>query len=660
MDFFSAQDSARRRTWQLVLLFSLAVLGLIALTNLLVGGVLAWFGGYGAVTSLEQAVTRVPMEHWAAISAGVLLVVFGACLYKYLAVSAGGRAIAELAGGREINSSTDDPAQRRLLNVVAEMAIASGIPVPPVYLIDEDSINAFAAGRGTDDAVIGVTRGTLTHLNRDELQGVIGHEFSHILNGDTGINLRLIALLHGILFIGLIGQTLLRGGRYQRRSNNAMPVVILGVGLALIGYVGTFSGNLIKAAVSRQREFLADAASVQFTRNPRGIAEALKKIGGLSFGSGLSGNHVGELSHMYFGQAVTLFMNGLMATHPPLQKRIRAIQPSWNGHFVPLDAAMTTSPGASDSTSAFAGSTASSRLESLVGGALQEGGEVIAVELDPDALVEETGQPRAGRLEEARTLIDGLGGAALDATKDPWAARGLIYALLLSGDPDVLKRQLELIDARADAGVPDEVRKLAGTIARHDAVERTTLLSLSVPALKQLSKPQYETFIGNSIALIKLDRHIDLFEWVLHRLLLKDLTPHFENTRTPPPKYDRLTQLEPAIAVMLSSIARHGQGDATAQRAAFDAAAASIELKLEFDPEADENFSQLNEALRALRQLRALAKPKLIKAAALCVLHDGRADANEVALLQGIGATLDCPLPPTLARSGTHPPENDR
>jgi Zn-dependent protease with chaperone function len=652
MDFFSAQDSARRRTWLLVLLFGLAVLGLIVLTNLLVGGVIAWSGSYGQVASLEEAVTRLPMEHWAAISAGVLLVVFGACLYKYLAISAGGRAIAELAGGREINASTDDAAERRLLNVVAEMAIASGIPVPPVYLIDEDAINAFAAGRGTDDAVIGVTRGTLRHLNRDELQGVIGHEFSHILNGDTGINLRLIALLHGILFIGLIGQMLLRGSRYRRRSNNAMPVVILGVGLALIGFVGTFFGNLIKAAVSRQREFLADAAAVQFTRNPRGIAEALKKIGGLSFGSALSSSHVGELSHMYFGQAVTLFMNGLMATHPPLPKRIRAIQPSWNGHFVQLEAAVSETPSALDSARGLSGGLATG----LVGG----GAEVIAVELDPDALVEETGQPRPGRLEEARTLIDGLGAAALGATKDPWAARGLIYALLLSEEADVRRRQLEFIDTHADAGVPNEVRKLIGTIARHDAIERTTLLSLSVPALKQLSKPQYETFIGNSIALIKLDAHIDLFEWVLHRLLLKDLTPHFEKARTPAPKYDRLTQVKSAVAVTLSSLARHGQGDAAAQRAAFDAAMASIDLDAEFDTEPDDNFSRLNDALRRLRQLRALAKPKLIKAAALCVLHDGHADANEVTLLQGIGAALDCPLPATLARSGTHPPHNDR
>lgn len=648
MDFFTAQDSARRKTWQLVVLFGAAVLGLIVLTNLLVGAVIAWSGGYGQVASLEDAVTRVPMEHWAAISAGVLLVVCGACLFKYLALSAGGRAIAELAGGREINPSSDDPAERRLLNVVAEMAIASGIPVPPVYLIEDDAINAFAAGRGIDDAVIGVTRGTLTHLNRDELQGVIGHEFSHILNGDTGTNLRLIALLHGILFIGLIGQTLLRGGRYQRRSNNAMPVVILGVGLALIGYVGTFFGNLIKAAVSRQREYLADAASVQFTRNPRGIAEALKKIGGWSLGSGLSSSHAGELSHMYFGQAVTLFMNGLMATHPPLAKRIRAIQPSWNGHFVQLDVPRSKMSSRPDP----AGAPASA----FSGAQVVEGADVIAVELDPDALVEETGQPRPGRLEEARMLIDGLGAAALDATKDPWAARGLIYAILLSEEADVRTQQLKLIDAHADAGVPEEVRKLIGTLARHDATDRTTLLSLSIPALKQLSKPQYETFIRNSIALIKLDAHIDLFEWVLHRLLLKDLTPHFENTRKPAPKYDRLAPLTRDIAVVLSNIARHGQGEVAAQRAAFDAAMASVDLDAEFDTEPDENFSRLNEALRRLQQLRPLAKPKLLKAAALCVLHDGHAEPNEIALLQGIGATLDCPLPPTLARSGTHPP----
>ncbi len=214
----------------------------------------------------------------------MLICIAGASLYKYLALRSGGRAVVEMLGARQIDPASHVLAERRLLNVVEEMAIASGIRVPAVYRVDEDGINAFAAGFGTDDAVVCVTSGTLEHLNREELQGVIGHEFSHLLNGDSRLNLRLIALLNGILFLGIVGRLLLRGGAHTsgRRNSNAMPLIVLGVGLFVIGYAGTFCGNLIKAAVSRQREFLADAASVQFTRNParhRQCAEEDRRIG---------------------------------------------------------------------------------------------------------------------------------------------------------------------------------------------------------------------------------------------------------------------------------------------------------------------------------------------------------------------------------------------
>ncbi|CAN0494474.1 unnamed protein product, partial [Scytosiphon promiscuus] len=226
----------------------------------------------------SESLATIPLDTWLLVSVGVIGVVGVASLYKYLSIQGGGRSIAEALGGHLIPQSTSDPAQRRLLNVVEEMAIASGISVPPVYLIPEPSINAFAAGFGPEDAVIGINQGTLDVLNRDELQGVVAHEFSHLLNGDTSINLRLIAVLHGILFIGIIGYGLLRAG--GKKKKNGMPILLIGAGLAAIGYGGTFFGNMIKAAVSRQREYLADASAVQFTRNPGGIADALKKIGG--------------------------------------------------------------------------------------------------------------------------------------------------------------------------------------------------------------------------------------------------------------------------------------------------------------------------------------------------------------------------------------------
>ena len=237
MNFFQAQDNARRKTWQLALLFGAAVLTLVVLTNLLVALAFGWTGSQVGMT-FDQALANMPADSWIWISIGVIGVVGVASLYKYLSIQAGGRTIAEALGGSLIHQNTQDRQQRRLLNVVEEMAIASGLPVPPVYLIPEPSINAFAAGFGADDAVIGINQGTLDQLDRAELQGVVAHEFSHILNGDTNINLRLIAILHGILFIGMIGYGLLRAGGYSRR--NGLPIVALGAGLLAIGYGGTF------------------------------------------------------------------------------------------------------------------------------------------------------------------------------------------------------------------------------------------------------------------------------------------------------------------------------------------------------------------------------------------------------------------------------------
>ena len=278
MNFFESQDNARRNTWKLIVLFGLALLSLIVVTNLIVMFVFG-FAGSG-MTSM--AATSSPQFNWSTfltVSVAVTGVVLLGSLYKVNALSGGGARVAEMMDGKLLVSGTRDLHEKRVLNVVEEMAIASGTPVPPVYLMEEAGINAFAAGYSPSDAVIGVTRGTIETLSRDQLQGVIAHEFSHILHGDMRINIRLIGVLHGIMVLGIIGYTLMRTGAFQRRSKNAGGIVFLGLGLIVVGYVGTFFGNLIKAAVSRQREYLADASAVQFTRNPDGIAGALMQIG---------------------------------------------------------------------------------------------------------------------------------------------------------------------------------------------------------------------------------------------------------------------------------------------------------------------------------------------------------------------------------------------
>jgi len=654
VDFFEAQDNARKKTWQLALLFGTAVVLLIVMTNVLIA--LAYLfasGGQGRLeaSSFSDLLASIPFDIWLWASLGVIIVVTLASLYKYMMIRGGGRAVAESLGGMRVQSNTDDLKARRLLNVVEEMAIAAGVSVPPVYLIHEPGINAFAAGYTPDDAVIGVTQGALDYLDREELQGVIGHEFSHILNGDTRLNIRLIAILFGILFIGLMGNMMLRGTRHTRHGmgrtrggsggnsgGGAAAILALGAGLAVIGYAGTFFGNLIKAAVSRQREYLADAASVQYTRNPKGLSGALIKLG--AAGSKINNNGANEISHMFFGQAISHFLGGVMATHPPLAKRIKTIDPGWRGVF-PTNLVPQSVTVLGDTALGFAGNP-----------------EVEGVAVDVESLPAVVGRPDDRSYRTADAIIESTDSLCLEAARDPCEAHLLIYSLLLHEgtkvggevDKQAASKQSEIISHFND-GAKAVIAKLQKELLEEDDLHRLALLELAVPALKQMSHPQYKEFIRQVIALIRADRRIELFEWVLHRLLLKELTPHFERPRPPKIRFKSVSQVQDAASMLIATLAHYGHEDDKDVSAAY--AQSMEELQLANKPEQpavniDDNFSGLNEALKDLRDLAPLQKPKLLKACARSVLFDGHISPEEGALLQGISAALDCPMPPSV------------
>ena len=348
MDFFGEQDSARRNTRWLVVLFLLAVVTIIVTLYLVLVGIMA----FSTSPRTSGPIAFWQPDQFLIVAVSVSTVILLSSLYKVVQLSSGGGAqVAESLDGRLVTRATDDKLERRLLNVVDEMAIASGIPVPKVYVLDHESgINAFAAGTTTGNAVVAVTRGTLEQLSRDELQGVIGHEFSHIFNGDMRLNIRLIGVLHGILMLALIGRVILRGGSRGHRVSSSNKkggggIILFALALVVIGYIGVFFGRLIKAAVSRQREFLADASAVQFTRNPSGIAGALKKIAGIG-ATRIRHPDAESASHMFFGNGIDNFMS-LLATHPPVEERISRLDP-----YFEMD--MQSPPSSSSSSSSSA------------------------------------------------------------------------------------------------------------------------------------------------------------------------------------------------------------------------------------------------------------------------------------------------------------------
>jgi len=333
MNFFQQQDHARRQTRTLVLLFALAVIAIVIAVNAALALIWSW-----TQTGYVLGIRDYPRGFFLTNTLVTLGLIAGGTLIEMFNLRDGGDAVARMAGGRLVPPSSTDLDERRLLNVVEEMALAAGIACPKVYLLDrETAINAFAAGYNQDEAVVAVTQGTLRRLTRDELQGVVAHEFSHILNGDMRLNIRLIGLLFGIQMLNSFGHHLIDFGsrtgsardRNDKGGSARLALFATGVALVVIGAIGVFFGRLIKAAVSRQREFLADASAVQFTRNPDGIGNALRKIGGLSrsmeLGSRIAHPNAEQLSHLFLGAPKQSLTSGMFCTHPPIEERLRRI-----------------------------------------------------------------------------------------------------------------------------------------------------------------------------------------------------------------------------------------------------------------------------------------------------------------------------------------------
>jgi Zn-dependent protease with chaperone function len=655
-DFFQRQAAARRSTAWLIGVFTLSVIVIVAAVFAVTYLLLA--AQNDGVSALDGAIHHVPWQAPAGAAGGALALIAGGSLFKVAALRvSGGHGVAEGLGGRRlVRDTTTDAAERRVLNIVDEMAIASGTPSPPVFLIDDDSINAFAAGYSPSDAVIGVTRGCVNSLSRDELQGVIAHEFSHILNGDMRMSIRLIGVLHGILLLGLIGQMVLRivfhsSHRYDSRSSGSdgtgkggsaiLAVLAIGVALVVLGSIGSLLGGLIKAAVSRQREYLADASAVQFTRNPEGIGGALKRILASSLGSKISHPRAAELSHMYFSQGVWEGFTSLMATHPPLPDRIKAIEPNWDGKLPEGFAGGVADVG--DGIGFASGATrAGTEREKAV-----SRGEVSVATVD-DA-VHQIGDPLEAHRRYAAELIAAIPDVVRDAAGDPGGARAVVYALLLDENPEVRAKQRQVLEEMAD---PDAVSllfdRLLEPIDNLDERLRLPLVDLSLASLAAMSFPQYQRFCRSFRALVVADDRLSLFEWTLSQVLLRNLRPQFERVRSPRVKYNSLYPLSHECGVLLSALA-YACGKESNSEAGY--ALGRSQLKEAPGNLLDRSQCSLD-ALRAALEKIALAEERhrgrVVDAAAAVICADRHVVVAEAELLRGISDLLDCPMPPLL------------
>lgn len=652
MDFFGRQESARKRTHLLVALYVAAVM----LTCLAVAGLTIVVGlilhddqarrGPDAVAILMFGVGG---------AAAAALLIAGGTAYRISELRGGGASVALALGGRPIDPSTRDADERRVLNVVEEMAIASGVPVPPVYMLQQEgSINAFAAGYSPGDAVIGVTKGCVHGLSRDELQGVMAHEFSHILNGDMRLNIRLIGILGGIVLLSLAGYTLIRAtyyGSLGRSKDNRGVVVILviSVGLIVIGGIGSMFARLIQAAVSRQREFLADASAVQFTRNPDGIGDALRRIGGRSSQSIINNAHSREMSHLFFGNAVkqASFFGSVLASHPPLKLRIERVLPTWDGSFLkPLP------PKSSPSTRKRA-SEPRKKLEAIMQERMGGAPTGAAAAMPLLALI---GMASIEHASHARTLLDRIPRAMKEAARDPYGCRAVIYATLMHWGTEGadLRRQFEILDAQGDSGVATLVRSLANDARTLDPDLRLPLVDLCLGALALLSENQHDAFRVTMYGLAMADNTLTPREWALMRIIETHLDERRGVRKPARVRYYALGQLGPQLSVMLGAIARTGGREPGEAQRSFNAGAELLRRTKGMVPDLampaaeDRTPAKLDRALADLRELAPRMKQRLLEAAAVVVAHDHEVSPGEADLLRAFADLLGVPVPPLL------------
>lgn len=662
MDFFGQQAQAQQQTRRLIVLFALALVAIVGAVNLAMILVLMVTRGVLPLRGLG-----FPHYFFLTNTAVTLLLICGGTAVEVLRLREGGDAVARMAGGTLVPPAARNPGQRRLLNVVEEMAIAAGIACPRVYVLErETTINAFAAGFNQNEAVIAVTRGALQRLTRDELQGVVGHEFSHILNGDMRLNIRLIGVLFGLQMLHGFGQYLMGDpsddeegvprGADSRRSARGGLWYTAGIALSAVGYIGIFFGRLIKAAVSRQREFLADASAVQFTRNPDGIGGALRKIGGLTRSTGLGSRidhpNAEHLSHLFLGAARPALAEGWLATHPPLTERLRRIYGLPVAYLDPLPLPETDSADAV--TPRLPDIPYFTQLGPVPGPLLEDAAAAEAEDAAAVAAVADARQaPAPAPGTERSSALQPLPEALQAAVRDFWVAPALVYALLMD-DPLQFAAQLAILRQR----VPKQALQVPALRQVLDSLPpgiRLPLLDLAMPALKQANSLERAALLATVNVLLENDQRITLPEFVLQTILARRLDPNAG--RMVPIRFASLSQLPEDCALLLSLVAHVGAEAAgsdapalaTARFAGVAARAVGDGLPaLGLVAAAEIHLDDVRRALDRCNQLAPLAKPALIKLMVDAAGPVATPALQGADLLRALCTAIDAPLPPAV------------
>ena len=664
MDFFASQELARKNTRRLIVLYLLSIIGLIVGVYLLL--VLVGFGATihgqsrsGREFAPNNFIDWLRFDMLGYVALGISSIIGAGSVFKVASLRGGGESVASLLGGRRLQPNSNRVNERRILNVVEEMALAAGTPVPPVYVLDEEpGINAFAAGYTIDDAVIGLNQGTIDTLNRDELQGVVAHEFSHILNGDMRMSIRMIGILHGIQLIGLIGYFCLRslGGRRRSSSSNdgkgQAVMAILGIGLIAVGWVGMLFARLIKASVSRQREFLADASAVQFTRNPESIAGALKMIGSQT--SQMQGAAAEETSHMFFA---SMFGGGssMMATHPPLLQRIQKIDPRFDGNYAEYAAqrnARQRRQEEADRKRREREEAHGLRFEGI-GGNRMGGFLDTQFPIDPLLVVAGNGNPDEDDVEYSELVVDRIPDVLVEASRDVFDSRCIVFATLLNAETEIRRAQLHALATNEGQATIDRTIELMSSVDSLNPRFRLPVFEILQGTLTGMSPEQYDSFSKSIKFLVDADNRVDLFEFFLRQHLIVHLDRRYGRVSPPRVQYWALNPLQTEVCRLIAIVVRVGHDQQADIQKAWAQGLKSLDKPdwIEQQQCLTEPLSVklLEEAIQKVNLAAPVIKKRLLTAMAEAIACDGKITVEEAETFRAVAESLDCPVPPVMA-----------
>ncbi|RDH83012.1 MAG: hypothetical protein DIZ80_12175 [endosymbiont of Galathealinum brachiosum] len=649
MDFFSQQEKAKRYTKILLLYFLIAVTFIVVAVNVVIYYFFIFLEFYPYT---PQDWFSSSMVFYVSITTCFLIL--SGSLFRWFKLKSGGQAVALMVGAKKIDLHTSDIKQRQLINVVEEMSIASGVPVPELYLLERESgINAFVAGYLPTEAVMVVTAGAVENFTREELQGVVAHEYSHILNGDMQINIHLLSMLAGILMISSVGHLLMNSDNHLVRNRNFSALMVLGFLLSLIGYIGVLSGRLIKAAVSRQREYLADAAAVQFTRNPGGIASALNKIRNVKAGSRLNNIYSEDLSHMFFAQSLKMKLTSWLATHPSLILRIKRIDPGFVARIKARKLNVKNKETNSQKNMGELNELVSS-IDSIV--SFPENMESVPAIVTAHEFAESAGNISQAHMEFATVVHQSFSFELMQAVHKVESAKMLVLNLILVRMN--IDSGFEFLKKHLNKNELNVLKKFNSEIKRLENYKRLPLLELLLPTLKLMTDSEKTDYLILCEKFIKSDGRYTLFEFVFLSLLKQHLA--FESGKEITVKHHSYKQVNKELQLLFSIMSHSSRSLSELRHESYNKVVKYFPMST-LDKTSGELFNlldfkeitpkKISAALKALAQLSPLLKRGVIEASADIAMHDGQLKYTEAELLRVIADILGCPLPPLLPQA---------